>query len=278
MRKFIIVVFFIFFIFLVAESQTIKLITYNIRYDNKADGENSWEFRKEKLIDLLDFYDADIFGIQEGLINQVRYIDSCLIQYGYVAVGRDDGKTQGEHCAVFFNKAKFEVINSISFWLSDTPDKVSKGWDAVCNRICTSVMFKERTTGWKFWVFNTHLDHIGKIAQQNSIRLIVNKIKLYNPDNLPLVLIGDFNMTPDNEVVKDLSRYLTDAETAVYKQDIYQNGTFNGFNFCKSVTERIDYIFTKGFKVNKYRVLTDSYNGRYLSDHFPVYAELHTIE
>ena len=138
------------------KSQTIKAITYNLRYENTFDGENSWKFRKDKITEMFNFYNADIIGIQEGLISQIIYIDSSLNQYQHVGIGRDDGKTLGEYSAVFYKKDKFDIIQSSTFWLSETPDTVSKGWDAACNRICTYALLKDKNTHQFFWVFNTN--------------------------------------------------------------------------------------------------------------------------
>jgi endonuclease/exonuclease/phosphatase family metal-dependent hydrolase len=255
-------------------AQSLKVITYNLRYDNASDGENAWKMRKDKVAELFNFYDADIFGVQEGLIGQLIYLDSCLPKYQHIGIGRDDGKTQGEFSAIFFIKERFELIKTSSFWLSETPDTVSRGWDAVCNRICTYALLNDKKNNLKFWVFNTHFDHIGEIAQKNSAKLIIKKIAELNKENLPLILIGDFNMTPDKEPIKYISKIIKDTKH-IYKGNFTEDeGTFNAFDFTKPVTSRIDYIFVDGFKVEKYRILTDSYRCKYLSDHLPVYVEL----
>jgi len=275
MKKSILCFLFIYSIcILIVNGQTLKIITYNLRYNNTYDGENAWNFRKDKIAEMLKFYDADVIGIQEGLSEQVAFLDSCLSQYHHVGIGRDDGNTKGEYSAVFYKKDKFEVLQSSTFWLSETPDTVSIGWDAVCNRICTYALLKNKKTKEKIWVFNTHFDHIGEKAQQNSARLIIERIKNLNKRNFPLVLTGDFNMTPDKAPILYISNVLKDAKL-LYKNEANVNeGTFNAFDFCKPVTIRIDYIFVSGLSVNKYRVLTDSYQCRYLSDHLPVFVEL----
>ncbi len=255
-------------------AQSYKLITYNIRYNNPMDGENAWDIRKEKLTEMLKFYDADIMGIQEGLLNQVLFIDSCLPNYQHLGIGRDDGKTKGEYSAIYFKKDKFEVEKTASFWLSETPDTISMGWDAACLRICTYALLKDKKTQKKFWIFNTHFDHIGERAQKNSADLIIKKIFELNQKDFPVILCGDFNMTPNKTPIKYISNILNDSKI-LYKgsKDEYE-GTFNAFDFTKPATERIDYVFVKKFKVLKYRVLTDSYQCKYLSDHFPVYCEV----
>lgn len=255
-------------------AQSYKLITYNIRYNNPMDGENAWDIRKEKLTEMLNFYEADILGIQEGLLNQVLFIDSCLPNYQHLGIGRDDGKTKGEYSAIYYKKDKFDVLKTATFWLSETPDTVSKGWDAACLRICTYALLKDKKTQNKFWVFNTHFDHIGENAQKNSAALIIKKITELNKENYAVVLCGDFNMTPEKAAIKQISTKLNDSKI-LYKGNRDENeGTFNAFDFSKPVTERIDYLFVNKFKVLKYRVLTDSYQCKYLSDHLPVYTEV----
>ncbi|MEI6696524.1 MAG: endonuclease/exonuclease/phosphatase family protein [Bacteroidota bacterium] len=254
--------------------QNIQLITYNLRYENNYDGDNAWRLRKDKIAEMLRFYDVDIIGIQEGLTTQVAYLDSCLPQYHHIGIGRDDGKTQGEYSAIFYKKDKYEVIQSASFWLSETPDSVSKGWDAACIRICTYALFKNKKTHEKFWIFNTHFDHIGETAQKNSSRLVIEKIKNLNIENHPLVLMGDFNMSPEKEPIQYISSKLKDAKYLYQKEVDKYEGTFNAFEFCKPLTLRIDYFFLNKYNVIKYRVLTDSYQCKYLSDHLPVFVEL----
>lgn len=257
-------------------SQTVKLITYNIRYDNSNDAENSWSERKEKLAAQIKFYEPDIFGIQEGLYHQVNFLDNYLGKYNYAGVGREDGKTIGEFSAIFFNAKRFKLLESSTFWLSETPDTISIGWDAVLPRICTYVYLKDNITGKKIWVFNTHLDHIGKLARINSAKLIVKRIKSLNKLTDPVILMGDFNSTPDSKVIKYLSAELNDSKYSGINPAFGPEGTFNGFKFHEPVTERIDYIFSYKEKtlVNKYAVLSDSKDCKYPSDHLPVFIEI----
>lgn len=255
-------------------AQSTKVITFNLRYDNNADGENAWNVRKTKVVEMLNFYEPDILGIQEGLISQINYLDSNLIQYQHVGIGRDDGKTKGEYSAIYFKKEKIKMLKTATFWLSETPDTVSRGWDAVCNRICTYALFINKKTSQKFWVFNTHFDHIGEKAQKNSAELIIKKIMELNIDNLPVILTGDFNMTADKTPIKYISGILKDSKHDFSGTSDESEGTYNAFDFCKPVYQRIDYIFLNKFKVLKYRVLTDSFHCRYLSDHLPVFVEI----
>ena len=256
--------------------QITKIMTYNIRLDYPKKGENSWQQRKVFLTGQLSFYEPDIFGIQEGLPHQVRYIDSILPNYNFVGVGRDDGMVKGEYSAIFYNTDKFEVIQQATFWLSETPDMVSIGWDAAMERICTYALFKDKKSKHYFWVFNTHFDHIGDKARVNSAKLIVDRINSNNPKNYPVILMGDFNLEPQSNGIEFILNYFNDSKMVSLKAPFGPKGTFNGFNFEKPVTRRIDYIFVskKNCIVHKYAVLSDAIQCRYPSDHLPVYIEL----
>lgn len=256
--------------------QSFKVITYNIRYDNPKDEENRWDNRKDFLTDQIKFYEPDFLGTQEGLAHQVSFIDSTLSQYKYIGVGRNDGNSEGEFCAIFFNSEKFNLIINSTFWLSETPDVPSKGWDASLNRICTYGLFENVNTKEKLWVFNTHFDHRGVQARSNSSKLIIKKIRELNKDNYQIVFMGDLNLEPESEAIRYLSSELTDTKTANSKVVFGPTGTYNGFKFNQPVFRRIDYIFvSKGnVEVVKYAVLSDSKECRYPSDHLPVYAEI----
>jgi len=260
-------------------AQSIKVITYNIRYDNPNDGENWWEVRKEYLAKQVKFHEPDIMGIQEGLSRQVNYLDSSLVSYSYVGVGRDDGKTKGEYSAIFYKTEKFEVVDQSTFWLSKTPSKPTVGWDASMERICTYALLKEIQTGKSLWVFNTHFDHIGQVARDSSARLIVKKIRNLNAVNYPVVVMGDLNLEPSSKTIKYLSGEFNDARYESEGVVFGPEGTYNGFNFSQPVTRRIDYIFTdkEKIKVNKYAVLSDSKDLKYPSDHLPVFVEISLI-
>ena len=258
---------------LMMQAQNYKVMTYNIRLDLASDGENTWNLRKEKVVDLILFYEPDIFGIQEGLPNQVQYLDASLQNYKVIGQGRDGGQN-GEQSSLFYDNTRYDVLSSDTFWLSETPNQVSKGWDAQLNRICTYALFKNKKTKAFFWVFNTHLDHIGEQARVNSIALIHEKILGLNTKNYPVVIMGDLNSEPDTEQVQFLNNHYLNAKKAA-KLVYNPTGTFNAFEFHKPVTTEIDYIFLskKGIVVNKYTVLTDSASCKYPSDHFPVLVE-----
>ena len=272
---FLLIIAFICFSFAI-EGQTYNMMTYNIRYDNQNDGDNQWSKRKEFLCDQIAFYSPDILGIQEGLHHQVKYIDSTFIDYNYVGLGRDDGKKKGEYSAIFFNGNRLEIVKDSTFWLSKTPAKISIGWDASMERICTYALFQDKVTEQQFWVFNTHFDHIGHVARLESTKLILNKIKQLNEDNLPVILMGDLNLKPESEPIRQLSEELNDSKTSCLSKPFGPVGTFNGFRLDQPVIDRIDYIFTtkSNIKVNKYAVLSDSIGLKYPSDHLPVYVQI----
>jgi endonuclease/exonuclease/phosphatase family metal-dependent hydrolase len=250
--------------------QTSKLITYNIRYDNPNDGEDIWENRKNKMAGLLNYYEPSFLGIQEGLLHQVEYLDSCLLRYDYIGVGRDDGKQQGEYCAIFYDTTKYRVIMDSTFWLSETPDTPSNGWDANLNRICTYGLFKDLHTEQKIWVMNTHFDHRGEMAREHSARLILKRIELINEEHLPLVLMGDFNATSEQKPVQILKAKLSDAMEISEKPFYGPPGTSNGFREDE-IVRRIDYFFTLNVKVLSYSHIDDRRdNNHHISDHLPV--------
>ena len=268
----------VFLIFIFAETlhaQPLTFITYNIRYDNPDDGDDAWEVRKSWLANQIRFYEPDVLGIQEGLHQQVVYLHSELTQYDYTGVGRDDGKEKGEYSAIFYNKTKLDLLKSGTFWLSKTPEKPSKGWDANIVRICTYALFQNKNSKKIFFVFNTHFDHKGTEARKNSALLIIEKINQLNTLNYPVILMGDFNAQPDDEPVKIIKEKMKDTRDVSISPPFGPEGTANGFEFDKPVTKRIDYIFTKGkISVSKYAILSDAKNLHYPSDHLPVYSQI----
>jgi endonuclease/exonuclease/phosphatase family metal-dependent hydrolase len=257
-------------------AQTTKVMSYNIRYDNPNDGENSWVNRKELLCSQLAFYEPDVFGIQEALPNQVQDISNALPKYTFVGIARD-GIGKGESSNIFFKKDKFKLLEQNTFWLSETPEIISKGWDAALNRICTYALLKENKTKQIFWIFNTHLDHQGEIARTKGIELILYKIKMLNTQNYPIIFMGDFNSEPTEERIINLKKLMIDSQEISEENPFGPSGTFNAFKHNEPVLKKIDYIFLSKenhFKVKKYAVLSDSKDLKYPSDHLPVYVEI----
>ncbi len=247
----------------------ITFATYNLRFNNPNDGENAWPNRKEEVKALVLFHDFDIFGTQEGLIGQLNDLLE-MNEYAFIGVGRDDGETEGEHSAIFYKKERFELLDKGNFWLSETPEKPSYGWEARHRRICSWGKFKERQSGKIFFVFNAHFDHQAIEARRQSGILVVKKMKEIAGKNTVLFM-GDLNSTPDTEQIQTIGGYLNDSYEISEMSPYGPVGTFNSFNFMAPMDKRIDYIFVNNdIVVKKYGVLTDSYDHKYPSDHQPV--------
>ncbi|MDR9457333.1 MAG: endonuclease/exonuclease/phosphatase family protein [Salegentibacter sp.] len=256
------------------QAQDLEVMSYNIRFQTENDGENSWSKRKDHLTNQIKFYEPHILGVQEALVSQLKHFENELDNYKYIGVGRDDGKEAGEFSAIFYDLRKVDILDEGTFWLSETPGEVSVGWDAAMERVCTYGKFKEKDSDEKFWVFNTHFDHIGEEARENSARLIYEKISELNTEGLPVILMGDLNLEPDAPGIKFLSEKMNDSKK-VADLDFGPEGTFNAYDFSKPVKRRIDYIFTSDdIKVLKYAVLSDSRELKYPSDHLPVFVKL----
>ncbi len=258
-----------------AQSAPVSVMSYNIRLDVASDGDNAWPKRKELLASQVAFHAPDVIGTQEGLPHQVAWLRERLPAYGMVGEGRDGGDT-GEYSAIFYNRARLRVEESGTFWLSPTPNQPSKGWDTAIQRICSWARFKNRETGQEFWAFNTHLDHRGAVARAEGLKLIQRTIDSLNTDNLPFVLTGDFNLTPDEIPVQQLSTTMTDAFTTATVR-LGPAGTFTGFRYDQPAERRIDYIMVSKrprVEVLRFATLTDAVDSRYPSDHFAVIALL----
>lgn len=251
-------------------SQDLSVMTYNIKLDYPKEGENNWTNRKGFMLNQIKFYEPDVMGVQEAMPNQMADLDELLEDYNFVGVGRDDGKNQGEFSAIFYNNESIEVLESSTFWLSETPEIMGEGWDAAYNRICTYALLQHKKSKEKFWVFNTHFDNVGKKARKNSTALILSKIKSLNTGNHPVILTGDFNMEPQNDNIKLIKNNLIDSKTEA-EVVFGPEGTYNGFNFNNPVNRRIDYVFvSSSINIKKYAVLSDNWDLKYPSDHFPV--------
>jgi Metal-dependent hydrolase len=243
-------------------AQTLHVGTYNIRNNNQGDVRegNGWDKRCPVVTSLIRFHDFDIFGTQEALYGQIKDMLALLPGYGYIGVGRDDGKQKGEHEPIFYKTDKFKLLQSGNFWLSETTDRPNVGWDAALPRICTWGHFQLRENGRRFWFFNLHMDHIGVKARAESSKLILTKIKEMCGKE-QVLLTGDFNVDQTNDGYKLLatSGILMDSYLTAGIR-FASNGTFNAFKPEMKTDSRIDHIFhTKGFKVSRYGVLTDLY-------------------
>ncbi len=274
MKKIILII--LFWIPVSVFAQEVNIISFNIRLNTSHDGENAWPHRSKMASALLKFHDADIFGLQEALYEQITDLENDLEDFEWIGVGRDDGQKGGEFCPLFYKPSKFILIGHGDFWLSETSEKPGLGWDAACNRLVTWGRFQSKVTGKQFLVFNTHFDHIGIEARKNSAFLISGKIEemTYNK-NLPVILTGDFNLTPDQEPVGVIKKILNDSRDISVEPPYGPTGTYNGFKIDSELDRRIDYIFvSKNIKILKYGALTDMKGKRFPSDHLPVFVKL----
>lgn len=264
----------LFFMFpILCLGQTYKAMSYNIKYDNVNDTVNNWNDRKEEMVELLKKHQPEFIGMQEVLYRQLEYLDESLADYNYIGVGRDDGKQKGEFSPILYNTSKFELLDSNTFWLSKTPDKISVGWDAAMERICSYGLFQNKTSQKKIWIFNTHFDHIGVKARKKSAKLILKKIKQLNLNNFPVILMGDFNLMPKEKPIQSIQKKMDDAQHISKTPIKGPKGTFNGFDINDPQERRIDYIFTTGLSLDSYLHIDERLKtGKHISDHLPVLA------
>ncbi|MEJ7691845.1 endonuclease/exonuclease/phosphatase family protein [Daejeonella sp.] len=254
-------------------AQSFKVATFNIRYDNPRDSGNLWVNRAPVVASLIRYHDFDVFGVQEALKNQLNDINAALPEYVRYGKGRDDGKEGGEHSSIYYKKDMFKLLKSGDFWLSATPGIPGKGWDATCcNRIASWVQLENIQSKKKFYIFNVHFDHQGVIARKESGKLMVQKIREI-AGNEPVLLTGDFNGTRESEWYKTVtnSGIVRDSYKDV-KYPYENNSSSNGFRVPRGMGV-IDHIFvSKHFIASKWGILTDTYFGKFPSDHFPVAA------
>jgi endonuclease/exonuclease/phosphatase family metal-dependent hydrolase len=274
MRR-VVAVFLCFWIVGLAAQEPVELITYNIRMNTPGDGEHAWPHRKEDVAAVFRFHRADIFCVQEALPDQMDDLEAAFPDFDYEGVGRDDGKREGEFSAVFFNKQRFERLAGGTFWLSETPETCSFGWDAACRRVCSWVKLKETSSEQILFVFNTHFDHKGVEARKESASLILRKVEEISGGSGPVVLCGDFNLSPDSAPVGLITKKLKDAFEVAELPPYGSIATYHGFTYDDPPQERIDYVFVSpSVKVLRYGALTDSRDRVFFSDHLPVLVSL----
>jgi endonuclease/exonuclease/phosphatase family metal-dependent hydrolase len=257
--------------------QHLSVMSFNIRFDNPGDSLNWWNNRKELVVGTLQEKSPDLIGMQEVLDGQLNYLLENMPGYGSAGVARDDGKKAGEYSPLLYKKDLFEVIDWGTFWLSPTPgDTGSVGWDAALTRICTWARLKDLRDNREFFFLNTHFDHMGTLARKESAGLIINFIE-EQARNLPVILTGDFNCTPDEEpyhVLTNPANGLKDACLIGGSGAFCGMGTFNGFGNADE-TERIDLILLKGdWRVGSFQLLKIKQEKMFISDHWPVLAEI----
>lgn len=245
----------------------LSVMSFNLRYDEPADEENQWANRKESCLNMLNELKPTIIGIQEGLYNQVSFLDENLQNYNYIGVGRDDGHSGGEYAAIFYENSKIGLLDSGNFWLSETPEYPSLGWDANNIRICSWGKFKDIEKDQEFFVFNTHLDHKGKTAQIESSKLIEKKIVEIAGQEVPVFITGDFNLLISNPRLKPISSNFLSAQRFSERSD--DNKSYNAFGF-DIITRNIDFIFFNNAKAVSYKTVVKNYDVPFISDHYPI--------
>ena len=250
----------------------IRVMTFNIRLSpsDDFDGGNCWNNRREAAIRMIREAGPDLFGIQEGIIHQVNYMEENLPEYARYGVCRDDGLERGEANAIFWRKDRFDMKRCETYWLSETPDTVSLGWDGACRRIVTWAQLHDKLLGRDVWFFNTHFDHVGKVAREEAGKLIVARMKAVVPDGDPVFLTGDFNANWDDPILDPIREMLRSCrETAPVTTDINTYHAW-GQRQVPDGTEIIDHVFYSGAKAERYEVLTGDYGAAFVSDHRPV--------
>ena len=264
----------------VSHAQKLTVGTYNIRLDIPGDTANLWSKRAPAVVALIRFHDFDVLGTQEGFSNQLDDITRALPEYARYGKGRDDGKDKGEHSAILYRKDRFKLLDKGDFWLSETPDKPSLGWDATCcKRICSWVYLQDLETGNSFYFFNAHYDHEGMQARRESSKLILSRIKQIAGEK-PIILAGDFNGDHGSEWYRSLENSAKLQDTYLLVENPYaNNASFNGFKSEVKGTGIIDHVFVSDdFITHRWGLLTDTYRGKFPSDHFPVLVELSYIK
>ena len=257
----------------------LTVMSFNMRFDNPADGQNSWPYRKNVSAQVIKDHHIDIIGTQEALINQIHDFETSLPEYSHVGVGRDDGFEAGEHCVIFYKKTRFKAIESGNFWLSETPETPGqKGWDAGYNRVTTWIILEDNATGKQLFFVNTHLDNVGPIARQEGSKLLLERITLLHK-GLPVILTGDFNSPPTSDVI----RYIAGPDSPfplTHTKDVAPETsgtiwTYHGYGIPEHERPFIDYIFvSQPVKVLNHRVLPEKMNGQYISDHAVVVSQI----
>jgi len=261
-------------------AQSLNVMTFNIRLNTASDKEDAWPYRRNYVANQVLFHDVQILGVQEALHDQMVDLSERLTAFKHVGVGRDDGKTAGEYSAIFYDTTRLKLLQTQTFWLSEQPDNPgSKSWDAAITRIVTWAKFTDIKTKKQLFVFNTHFDHIGKKARAESAKIIMQKVREI-AGNHHVIVTGDFNSSPSDDPYKliiDANNQdrLTDTKSVCITPHYGPTGTFNGFKQKEASTEPIDYIFIKNkARVLKHATLSQSWQGHFSSDHFPVFATI----
>lgn len=268
-----------------AQDSTFQVMSYNLRFPNPDDGLHYWGNRRPLVSSLIGFHAPDIIGVQEAFRRQINEIVTDHPQYGWYGVNRNDGssnpKPDAEFSVIFYRKDRFRLLDGGTFWLSVKPDsKGSVGWDAALPRIVTWAKFQDIHTGIDFFHFNTHFDHEGAQARDESARLLLERIAVI-AGKFPVIVTGDFNCTVNDAPYKRLTNnenteHIIDAIAVSRERHFGPRSTFSPTFLVGGMTDkRIDYIFVKNkVEVFKHAILSDNWYGKLASDHLPVFAKV----
>jgi endonuclease/exonuclease/phosphatase family metal-dependent hydrolase len=259
------------------DCEPLRVVSFNIRFDNPGDGPDAWPHRRDAVAGFLRFHEADLIGLQEALHHQNTDLGERLPGFTWIGVGRDDGLEGGEYSSLFYRAERFDLVDWGTFWLSEHPaDTGAVGWDADFPRVVTWAQLNDRQSDRRLFVYNTHFDHVGKLAREQSARMIVEHIETHAQE-APVIFMGDLNVTPNEQAVQTLVGRESPLRDAIDLPTIPHYGPRSTWNAFREVApdRRIDYILvTDHFAVRRHAILTDRVEGRFLSDHLPVFAEV----
>ena len=259
-----------------ATTSVLRVMSYNIRCGSceKVDDPNHWSRRKSLVAQTIRSAQADLVGLQEAELFQIRDLIALLPQYDWMGVGRDDGAEKGEMNAVLVRRAVLTISSSKTLWLSETPERVSRGWDAALNRTLSLLKLRRQSDGREIIFANTHFDHVGQVARRESARLIDATLQR-EAGGLPVILTGDLNDRPGSVAHSLLTQVLVDAAVTSLTPLSGGDLTFNGFGSDLQAGNKIDYVLVDGLtQVLSHQVLSEQFEGRYASDHYALRAEV----
>jgi len=250
-------------------AQEVKAVSFNVRnsISSREDGKNNWYNRSKAVVNMIRKEHPMVMGVQEALLDQLAYIDNNFRrQYRRVGVGRDNGISRGEFTAIFYDYHQVELVSQKTRWLSSTPTRLSRGWDAACNRTVTIARFRIKSTGKEFYYFNTHLDHVGAQSREESVKLIAQLIMTETRGIIPVIVGGDLNCVITDPILDpffDMGLISARLEAPVTDNKY----SYNGYGKDRWM---VDHFLTRGVVLKSFRTLTDNYGARYISDHYPI--------
>ncbi len=251
------------------QTTSYKVISYNIRILTPHDTDSlHWDVRKPATITMIEREQPDIFGLQESVLEQTRYVEDNCPQYVRIGVGKNDENPASEVNAIFYLRDKFELVDRTTIWLSETPDTCSRGWDAEYNRAATLVTLRDKANNKELTYVNTHFDHVGRVARIESAKMIAERVKALQTNGQQAIIVGgDFNSELEDSLLTPMQEVLGYARHDSPTTD--NKGTFNNWG-CAAEGYIIDHIFYIGVAPQEYCTLDSNYGAPYISDHYPI--------